>query len=415
MHMEDVVENRSFPYLAVAALCVGMLAHCIVFTAPLPFIAFMVVDFGMSSDLNSAGYAAGWIAGIFMIGRLVSGVPFGMVADKWGRKPCLVVSMINIAIFGIMFGFSRNYTMAIASRFLIGMGNGYMGLSQTCISELVFTKEHEMKAFGYVNGIYGLGYVVGPAIGGILARPVLQYPNIFHKGTIWDHYPYLLPNVLCAAIALLAGLAMFLYLPETLKTDHLPSNEENIALKSIADIESRSVRGASADESDDIEMVNRTSHRRPSNSQPVKTDNRTYGSMCEVEFQPLPTSDSLLDSDGSSSSSSRVRKDSTSQKQAVPTIRDPDASPVLPENSEPLTVSAILRDPQLLLLLSINFLFSVASVTIEEVFPLWCVSSISRGGMSWTATQTGAVLAATGMGQVVCQVRVWLLVLLAHF
>ena len=57
-----------FPWLPMTALCMGMLAHSVVFTNPLPFVAFMVVDFGMAENVDSAGYYAGWITGTFMIG-----------------------------------------------------------------------------------------------------------------------------------------------------------------------------------------------------------------------------------------------------------------------------------------------------------------------------------------------------------
>lgn len=60
-----------FPWLPMTALCVGMLAHSVVFTNPLPFVAFMVVDFGMAENVDSAGYYAGWITGTFMIGKLI--------------------------------------------------------------------------------------------------------------------------------------------------------------------------------------------------------------------------------------------------------------------------------------------------------------------------------------------------------
>ena len=57
-----------FPWPAMLSLCAGMLAHSVVFTNPLPFVAFMVVDFKMADNVDSAGYYAGWITGTFMIG-----------------------------------------------------------------------------------------------------------------------------------------------------------------------------------------------------------------------------------------------------------------------------------------------------------------------------------------------------------
>jgi hypothetical protein len=70
---EDSVSQEKelppFPWLPMAALCTGMLAHSVVFTNPLPYVAFMVVDFKMADNVDSAGYYAGWITGTFMIGK----------------------------------------------------------------------------------------------------------------------------------------------------------------------------------------------------------------------------------------------------------------------------------------------------------------------------------------------------------
>jgi hypothetical protein len=60
--------KKPFPWLAMTSLCAGMLAHSVVFTNPLPYVAFMVVDFNMADSLDTAGYYAGWITGTFMIG-----------------------------------------------------------------------------------------------------------------------------------------------------------------------------------------------------------------------------------------------------------------------------------------------------------------------------------------------------------
>jgi len=60
-----------------------------------------------------------------------------------------------------------------------------------------------------------LGLIIGPAIGGYLAQPAKQYPNIFHEKSIFGRFPYLLP---CLCISILAILALIscMWLPETL-------------------------------------------------------------------------------------------------------------------------------------------------------------------------------------------------------
>lgn len=57
--------------------------------------------------------------------------------------------------------------------------------------------------------------IVGPMIGGALARPCVSYPDIFPRGTIWDRYPYLLPNLFSAFTVLVGVVVGIFFLDET--------------------------------------------------------------------------------------------------------------------------------------------------------------------------------------------------------
>lgn len=57
--------------------------------------------------------------------------------------------------------------------------------------------------------------IVGPMIGGALARPCISYPQLFARGTIWDRYPYLLPNLFSACTVLFGVIVGLLFLDET--------------------------------------------------------------------------------------------------------------------------------------------------------------------------------------------------------
>ena len=57
--------------------------------------------------------------------------------------------------------------------------------------------------------------VMGPALGGALAQPCDNYPTVFPRGTIFDHYPFLLPNLVCAAVLATGVLIGILFLEET--------------------------------------------------------------------------------------------------------------------------------------------------------------------------------------------------------
>jgi len=176
----------------------------------------MVVDMGLVDDLNKAGYYAGYIASSFMFGRIFSSYIWGRIADNIGRKKVLLVGCVSIATMSVLFGFSINFTMALLSRALLGLFNPIIGIAKTVISEICPTK-HEASGMGIVTSAWNLGLVVGPAVGGLLARLTMQYPNIFGNSSLFKFFPYLLPNLATAFISIISGIFIYLYLPETLE------------------------------------------------------------------------------------------------------------------------------------------------------------------------------------------------------
>ena len=63
--------------------------------------------------------------------------------------------------------------------------------------------------------VWNLGSIIGPMIGGALARPCISYPELFSRGTIFDRFPYLLPNLFSACAVLMGVFIGILFLEET--------------------------------------------------------------------------------------------------------------------------------------------------------------------------------------------------------
>lgn len=82
------------------------------------------------------GFRAGYIAGSFMIGRLVSSTLWGLFSDKFGRKPVLAIGCLTITVTSILFGFCTHYVWALVVRFLGGLGNGITATAKVCTSEV---------------------------------------------------------------------------------------------------------------------------------------------------------------------------------------------------------------------------------------------------------------------------------------
>ncbi|XVE99080.1 hypothetical protein REPUB_Repub03eG0165800 [Reevesia pubescens] len=149
-----------------------------------------------------------------MLGRALTSVLWGLVADRYGRKPVIIMGTITVVIFNTLFGLSVNFWMAVITRFLLGSLNGLLGPIKAYAVE-IFREEHQALGLSTVSTSWGIGLIIGPALGGFLAQPAEKYPNIFSQDSLFGRFPYFLP---CLAISLFAlGVTIAAcWLPETL-------------------------------------------------------------------------------------------------------------------------------------------------------------------------------------------------------
>lgn len=174
----------------------------------------MVEDFHVAKSDTKIAYYAGFIGSAFMLGRFVTSTPWGLAADRYGRKPVIIFGTASILIFNSTFGFSTTFWMALLSRFLLGTFNGLLGTIRAYISEIC-TEEQQAFGMSLVGTMWGLGLIIGPAIGGYLAQPSSKYPVIFPTGSIFDEFPYALP-CLCISAFAAVSLIMSFWVPESL-------------------------------------------------------------------------------------------------------------------------------------------------------------------------------------------------------
>ena len=97
----------------------------------------------------------------------------------------------------------------------MGLFNPVAALVKTLVSEICGPK-HEKSGMALTTGAWSVGLLVGPAVGGFLARPAVQYPKVFGDSALLRQFPYLLPNLFTALVAVIALVLVFLYFPETL-------------------------------------------------------------------------------------------------------------------------------------------------------------------------------------------------------
>ncbi|KAI1142304.1 MFS general substrate transporter [Hypoxylon sp. FL0543] len=204
-----------FPTRQMLVLAICRICEPIAFMGIFPYIYFMIEDFHITEDKSRISFYAGMVTSAFTFAEFSTGLLWGRLSDKVGRKPVLLTGLIGTAISVLIFGFAPNLTVALIARAVGGLLNGNMGVLQTTVTELITSKEHQPRAYTVMPVVWCLGSIVGPMIGGALARPCISYPSLFSPGTIWDRYPYLLPNLFSAFVVFIGVVNGILFLEET--------------------------------------------------------------------------------------------------------------------------------------------------------------------------------------------------------
>ncbi|KAG9259286.1 major facilitator superfamily domain-containing protein [Emericellopsis atlantica] len=204
-----------FPARQMFVLACCRICEPIAFMSIFPYIYYMIEDFHITSDASKISVYAGMVTSAFTLAEFATGVLWGRLSDRIGRKPVLLFGLAGTALSVLIFGFAPSLPVALFARALGGLLNGNIGVLQTTVAELVTVKEQQPRAYTIMPMVWCIGSIVGPMIGGALARPCVSYPDIFARGTIWDRFPYLLPNLFSAATVFVGVVIGILFLEET--------------------------------------------------------------------------------------------------------------------------------------------------------------------------------------------------------
>ncbi|MCU0475196.1 MAG: MFS transporter [Anaerolineae bacterium] len=109
----------------------------------------------------------------FFIAQFIAGPYLGRWSDRYGRVPILLISQIGTVISYLMIAFSPSIAMLFASRILDGITGGNIIVAQAYIIDIT-PREKRTQAIGLIFAVFGVGFIIGPSLGGALAAIIGQ-------------------------------------------------------------------------------------------------------------------------------------------------------------------------------------------------------------------------------------------------
>ena len=174
--MKSAPERKALIFLMVMALLntMGM-------TIVGPVVPFMTLKhLGNPTDL---ALVVSWMASSYGICQMIAAPGLGLLSDRFGRKPILFICLLGSAIGYLLFGLGGSLLILFLGRIIDGLTGGNFSVLFGYIADITEPEERG-KYFGMVGGASGVGFMVGPAIGGLLANVSYSTPFLVAAGVI---------------------------------------------------------------------------------------------------------------------------------------------------------------------------------------------------------------------------------------
>lgn len=164
----------------------------------------------LSGDgLSEASRIGGWLIFAFAIMQFLFAPLMGILSDKFGRRPVLLLSLLGLGIDYLFHAYAPTIGWLLVGRVLAGITGASLTVANAYIAD-ISTPENKAQNFGMVGAAFGLGFIIGPVIGGIAGEINVQYPFFISAGLTFLNFIY-----------------GFVVLPESLA----PEKRRNIDLK----------------------------------------------------------------------------------------------------------------------------------------------------------------------------------------
>ena len=201
-------EESPLPIKQLFVLAIISLSEQTALNSISPYLPQMVSTFS-DVDPGQVGLYVGLVASSFALAQFATNFFWGWLSDRIGRKPVVLTGTVLTAACFVAFGFCKTLWQAVIVQALMGLVNGNQGVVSTCLGEIT-DRSNQSRAFIYLPVIYGLGGITGPVVGGLLVSKNAHFSR-------QNPHPYIMPNLVSAAVLLIDMIITMIYLEESLE------------------------------------------------------------------------------------------------------------------------------------------------------------------------------------------------------
>jgi len=210
-----MAKNRS----PLAIIFVTILIDLIGFGIVIPILPLYADHFGASAT------TVGFLLAVYSTMQFICSPILGRLSDRVGRRPVLLLSILGTSLGFLIMGLARTLWLLFLARILDGVTGGNISTAAAYIAD-VTPPEERSRGMGLIGAAFGMGLIIGPAVGGLMSRISMAAPFLF-----------------ASALAAANTVALYLLLPESLKEEHRDQARRASILKIVSESVGWQLRG----------------------------------------------------------------------------------------------------------------------------------------------------------------------------
>jgi len=200
---------------AIGFIFITLLIDVIGFGIIIPVMPGLIEELG-KVNISEASKIGGWLLFAFAITQFCFAPLVGNLSDKFGRRPVLLASLFGFSIDYVFLSFAPSIAWLFVGRIVAGITGASFTAASAYIAD-ISSPEDRAKNFGMIGAAFGLGFIIGPAIGGLL-------------GSFGTRVPFMVAGALC----MLNFLYGYFILPESLKKENRRKFEWKRAIPGVS-------------------------------------------------------------------------------------------------------------------------------------------------------------------------------------